>query len=530
VQGFAKHAGRHLGGWGTVRLRMTLWNVAVLALILGALGSVVRYTVQANLLATVDRILADRARSENREASIEDLRPGQAVRDSRPGPPRALPDRPVAPGGGPLPLGPPARPPAQASESGGTAGRLYRSVRSYAGRRIRTIVQPRGLNPGTVVRVIPRDWASGPPGVHWEEPWDRRSYDLSLTGKVLCTTIHLGGAPVRVLSVPMERQGRVDRVLQLAYPLDGVRRQVDQLTAALLALVPLGLLAAGLGGAFLAGRALRPVREIAETAARLGVNNLSDRLPVTGQDEFSELALSINAMLARLEEAFERQRRFTADASHELRTPLSIVKANTSLALEHPWPEDRYREFLAAINSAAGRQTKIVEELLFLARADAGGLARDMGSVCLGEVLEEAAEAVSRPEGPSVRLESIDPALMVQASGSELTRLFTNLLGNAVRHTPPEGTVTVSAAADATSVTVTVTDTGEGIAPEHLPHLGERFYRVDSARSACTGGTGLGLAICRSITEAHGGQMAIESEVGKGTTVRVQLPLCPPRA
>ena len=126
-------------------------------------------------------------------------------------------------------------------------------------------------------------------------------------------------------------------------------------------------------------------------------------------------------------------------------------------------------------------------------------------------------------------LTAIDRALMVRGSGSELTRLFTNLLENAVRHTPPEGTVTVSATADARSVTVTVADTGEGIAPEHLPHLGERFYRVDAARSAGTGGTGLGLAICRSITEAHGGRMTIESKAGEGTAVRIRLLRCPPR-
>jgi signal transduction histidine kinase len=334
---------------------------------------------------------------------------------------------------------------------------------------------------------------------------------------------------MRILSMPIERRGRIDEVLQLAFPLDGVLREIDALTSTLLALVPFGLLAAGLGGAFLTDRALRPVRAIAGTTARLGASDLSERLPVSGHDEFSELSSSINAMLARLEEAFERQRRFTADASHELRTPLSIIQANTSLALEHPWPEDRYREFLAAIDVAAVRQGRIVEELLFLARADAGKLAGDVGPVCLIEALEEAAEAVSRPDRPGIWLEAIDPALMVPGSGSELTRLFTNLLENAVRHTPREGTVTVSARVNAKSVTITVADTGEGIALEHLSHLGERFYRIDSARSAGTGGTGLGLAICRSITEAHGGRMTIESQIGAGTAVQIRLLLCPPQ-
>jgi signal transduction histidine kinase len=370
-----------------------------------------------------------------------------------------------------------------------------------------------------------------------QEPLDRRSLARSFAGQEVYSTVRAGtpwvGAPVRVLSVPVERRGRVERVLQLAYPLAGVFQELDGLTRTLLALVPLGLLAAGLGAAFLTGRALRPVGEIAAAAERLGGHNLSGRLPVSGHDEFTALADSFNALLARLEEAFDRQRRFTADASHELRTPLSIIKANTNLALEHPpaslMPIDRYHEIITAIDAAANRQHRLVEELLFLARADAGGLARDVGPVCLLEVLEEAAEAVEGPRPACVRIEVADPGLMVPGSGSELTRLFTNLLQNAVRHTPPPGTVTVTGAADGESVVVTVMDTGEGIPSEHLPHLGERFYRVDAARASEGGRTGLGLAICRSIVQAHGGRMTIESTVGQGTTVRVALPFQPPR-
>jgi signal transduction histidine kinase len=462
---------------------MTLWNVAVLALILGVMGGVVRYRVQADRFAAVDRTLAERAHETGRRFSRSPAPPGgnrRAADQSR------LLD------------------PMTAGAEGSMVGS-----------------RPRALPP-LQPRILPRDRAGRE---HWDKPWDGNAYARSLAGRTVYSTVRDGGTPMRILSMPIERGGRVDEVLQLAYPLDGVLREIDALTSTLLALVPFGLLAAGLGGAFLTGRALRPVREIAGTAARLGASDLSERLPVSGRDEFSELAVSINAMLARLEEAFDRQRRFTADASHELRTPLSIVKANTSLALEHPWPEERYREFLAAIDAAAGRQSRIVEELLFLARADAGRLAGDVGPVCLIEVLEEAAEPV-RADGPCVLLEAIDPNLMVLGSGSELTRLFTNLLENAVRHTPPEGTVTVSAMVDAMSVTVTVADTGEGIAPEHLGRLGERFYRVDAARSG-TGGAGLGLAICRSITEAHGGRMTIESKVNEGTTVRIRLLLCP---
>ncbi len=484
--GHGQGLARPLRGWGTVRLRLTLWNVAVLALIVGVLGGVVRFKVQADRFATVDRTLAERARSERAFAEHD--------------PPVIL----TSPSTIRSRLLDPMSVPAEGSRFGA-----------------KPALPP--LQP----RILPRDPTGTPRGSPREEPWDRHSYLRSLAGRTVYSTIRDRGWPVRVLSMPIERRGRIDRVLQLAYPLDGVLRELDELTSTLLALVPFGLLAAGIGGAFLTDRALRPVREIAGTAARLGAGDLSERLPVSGLDEFSELSSSFNAMLARLEAAFERQRRFTADASHELRTPLSIIQANTGLALEHPWPGERYREFLSAIDTAAARQSRIVEELLFLARADAGRLARDVGPVCLLEVLEEAAEAVSRPDRPAVRLESIAPGLMVPGSGSELTRLFTNLLENAARHTPPEGTVTVSAIVETLSVTITVADTGEGIAPEHLPHLGERFYRVDAARSA--GGTGLGLAICRSITEAHGGRMTIESQVGAGTAVRVRLPGSPPR-
>lgn len=466
---------------------MTLWNVAVLTLILGASGGVVRYQVQADRFATVDRTLAERARSERALAEHD--------------PPVIL----TSPSNVRSKLLDPMSVPAEGSFVGA--------------KRVLPPLRP---------RVIPRDPARNPGGWPRDEPWDRISYARSLSGRTVYSTVRERGTPMRVLSMPIVRRGRIDRVLQLAYPLGGVLREIDKLTTTLLTLVPFGLLAAGLGGAFLTDRALRPVREIAGTAARLGASDLSERLPVAGRDEFSELAASFNAMLARLEEAFDRQRRFTADASHELRTPLSIIQANTSLALEHPWPEERYREFLAAIDTAAGRQSRIVEELLFLARADAGKLAGDVGQVCLLEVLEEAVESVSRADRPGIHLETLDPALMVPGSGSELTRLFTNLLENAVRHTPPEGMVTVSARVDAMSATVVVADTGEGIPAEHLPHLGERFYRIDAARSSGTGGNGLGLAICRSITEAHGGRMTIESQVGEGTAVQIRLPLHPP--
>jgi signal transduction histidine kinase len=263
-------------------------------------------------------------------------------------------------------------------------------------------------------------------------------------------------------------------------------------------------------------------------------------LPVSGEDEFSDLSATFNAMLARLETSFseqnrlvealrqmiEQQRRFTADASHELRTPLTVIKANTSLALSGaPSPEES-RQSMEDIDRAADAASRLVRDLLLLARSDAGQLGRDTVQLPVREVLSQAIANVKRNGGPPVEIDA-GAGLTVRGNEDELVRVFSNLLENAIRYTPAEGHIIVTASSDEGWVRVRIADTGAGIAPEHLPHLGERFYRVDPARTRRGGGTGLGLSICRSIVEAHGGTMSFESQVGKGTTVTVSLPVTP---
>ena len=252
---------------------------------------------------------------------------------------------------------------------------------------------------------------------------------------------------------------------------------------------------------------------------------------MVGKDEFSELAGTFNGMLGRLELAFtrlgqalEQQRRFTADASHELRTPLTIIKANTSLALEEERSNAEYRRALEAADRAADATNRIVQDLLLLARGDAGQLRMELRPLHINEVLERAVEAFESFSTAPIAREWTEPSLLVPGDSHHLLRLFSNLLENAVRHTPPTGRITVTAGAEGDSAVVRITDTGEGIPPEHLPHVCERFYRVDAARARRHGGTGLGLAICQSIAEAHHGSLAIESVVGLGTTVIVRLP------
>ncbi len=341
-----------------------------------------------------------------------------------------------------------------------------------------------------------------------------------------------------MLSVPLRDTRNGNKIIgvgQAAYGLTDVNRALTVLDTALLTLIPVALLGAGAGGAYLTDRVLRRVRRTAEAAERIsveGAGDLSARLPVIGNDEFSQLADTFNGLLGRVETAFhqqaqilEQQRRFTADASHELKTPLTVIRGTASMALDGPTPtESDYRRSLKEIDRASEMMSRLVQDLLLLARSDGGQLGRDRIEVLVREVLEMAICGVAAPAGLSVELDIQDEALVVVGNETELVRLFSNLLDNAVHHTPVPGTIRLTAVAQEDQIQVSVSDTGVGISPEHLAHLGERFYRVDSARSRPDGGTGLGLSICKSIVAAHEGTLTIESVVGEGTTVHVLLP------
>jgi signal transduction histidine kinase len=372
------------------------------------------------------------------------------------------------------------------------------------------------------------------------EPWDRPAFAAAARGQGTYSTITVDGQPVRLLSRPFPEGSQPFGVIQAAYPLTELRRAIAGLDRALLTLIPVSLLCAGLGGFLLTDRVLRPVRRLTQAAARIGAEDLSERLPVAGQeDEFGELAATFNGMLGRLEETFrdqerlveqlrrlvEQQRRFTADASHELRTPLTVIKANTSLCKSGSPALNDYQQSVEDIDRAADSMSRLVHDLLLLARSDGGQLGQNRIALPIKEVLERATTGLPHQQCAPIRIEAPDASLCVHGNEDEMIRLFANLLKNAVRYTPPEGCITVTAVRDGSDARVSVTDTGIGIPPEHLPHLGERFYRVDPARSRLDGGTGLGLSICKSIVEAHGGTIAFESEAGVGTTVTVTLPV-----
>jgi heavy metal sensor kinase len=328
----------------------------------------------------------------------------------------------------------------------------------------------------------------------------------------------------RVAAHPILSQGKVAAVILVGHHLEEVDEVLGRLALVMLALLPPGLIGAGIGGFVLAGRALAPVDQITRAAAEISERDLSRRLPVGTTDELGRLATTFNALITRLQWAFERQRQFTADASHELRTPLSVIRAITSQKLLRPRDPDDYERALTQIDEAAAYMTRLAQQLLVLARADAGQVVLERERLDLTELLEHVVAQVAEASAHQITIRAVG-AVSVLGDPLRLTELFLNLVENATKHTPLDGAIEVRVERDATSALVVVRDTGAGIPPQHLPHIFERFYRADKARAREEGGTGLGLAIGRWIAEAHGGSIRAESQPGHGTTMTVRLPL-----
>jgi heavy metal sensor kinase len=301
-----------------------------------------------------------------------------------------------------------------------------------------------------------------------------------------------------------------------------------QLALLLAVAVPFTLLVASVGGLFLAGRALDPIDRITRAAAAISADDLSRRLNFRGsRDEIGRLASTFDRMLDRLDRAFRRQRQFTADASHELRTPLTMLASQIDVALERKRTPAEYEELLRSLREDAARMTQLVSELLTLARADAGQQLLTKENLDLSDLVGSvvpAMQPLAAQRGLQLT-EDIQAHPSVSGDQTRLTQLLINLVDNALRYTPEGGTVKVSVGRDQEWAVLRVHDTGVGIAAEHLPHLFERFYRADPARARADGGSGLGLAIAQWVSQAHGGQISVDSELGRGSTFSVRLPL-----
>jgi heavy metal sensor kinase len=288
-----------------------------------------------------------------------------------------------------------------------------------------------------------------------------------------------------------------------------------------------GVLALGMaGGWWLATRAIQPIAEISATAGKIAAGDLSQRISAADTDsELGRLAAVLNSTFARLEAAFSQQARFTSDASHELRTPVSVILTQTQTALSRERQPAEYRQTLEACQRAAQRMRKLTESLLELARLDAGQEPLKREPFDLARVARESIELVSPlATERNVVLRSELPPTPCVGDADRMAQVATNLLTNAIQYNRAGGEVRITSSLDNGTALLTVADTGEGISADLLPHIFERFYRVDQSRSRKQGGTGLGLAICKAIIEAHGGAIEASSQPATGSCFTVRIP------
>ena len=348
----------------------------------------------------------------------------------------------------------------------------------------------------------------------------------ALAGRPETYRLDAEDSPLRARTLSIRRDGRITGVLEVAQSEDDISDTLSQLLVIMIVAYPIALVVAGFGGLFLARRALAPVDEVSSLARRITSEDLGQRLNLRlPDDEVGRLARTFDEMIGRLDDAFRRQRRFTADASHELRTPLTVMRGQIDVALQMPRDAEAYRQVLREVNGEVDHLIRLTSSLLTMAHADAGQIPLAFEHVALADLVDGAMEqlsAIAGQQGVDLR-RAPGPPVTVWADEDLLLQLLLNLLDNAIKYTPAGGRVTVGWS-PGERVEVWVRDTGEGIPEEHIPHLFDRFYRVDKARSRAEGGVGLGLAISRWIAEAHGGSMSVQSVPGKGSTFSVLVP------
>jgi two-component system, OmpR family, heavy metal sensor histidine kinase CusS len=355
-------------------------------------------------------------------------------------------------------------------------------------------------------------------------------YDVTVPVKTSYAAYNVTSAdlPLRVLVREINAGAQTYRI-QVATPMDDFYDAVDRFKWMVLLLSPLVLVLASAGGYWLSGRALAPVDKITRAAEEINSNNLAKRLdlPRSG-DELQRLSQTLNHMLDRLEVSFNRITQFTADASHELRTPLALMRTTTEVSLRTSHTVTDYREAQQEILAELEKTSSLVEKLMLLARADAGVETLQRVPVNVAECLRDACKdgqvlAEAKQVKFSAEIDGQD--LIVQGDSHALHRLFLTLIDNAVKYTPPGGSVTLGLRRSNGSAIAECRDTGIGVSAEDLPHIFDRFYRADKARSREFGGVGLGLSIARWFAEAHGGSIEVQSTAGTGSVFRIRLPL-----
>ncbi len=360
-----------------------------------------------------------------------------------------------------------------------------------------------------------------------------RSYNLATDTLLLNDTIpsssialmtgYLNGEPIRTAATRDKNYTYI-----VGYPEAELRDLLDGFYFIFLVLVPIVVALSAIGGLALADRALAPVHDISTRARKITAENLDQTIPIKNErDEIGKLTATINDMVRRLHESFAQVRQFSADASHELRTPLTVMRGEIEIALRSPKTPEEYRNTLESSLEEILRMSTIIDNLLTLGKADQGTLDVTFSEVNLKELVEELYEdsmILAEEKEIHVDLEAATP-LVIVGDRFRLHQLFLNLVDNAIKYTPEGGTVRLTTAREDGSAVFTVSDTGIGIPKDEQVKIFDRFYRIDKARSREKGGSGLGLSIAKRIAELHRGTIEVTSELGKGSTFTVKLPM-----
>jgi heavy metal sensor kinase len=321
--------------------------------------------------------------------------------------------------------------------------------------------------------------------------------------------------------------------IRLGQSLSAMQIARKRLLVMLIFAIPVALLLGSAGGLVLANQALRPVDRITRTAERIGAGDLTERVPVPAvMDEIGRLAATFNQMISRLQAAFERQKQFTSDASHELRTPLAVMRGDIEITLRRERTSEEYKRALTSNLEEIVRLSRLVEDLLMLARADSGRVELRLEPVDLNMLCQQMVEYITplaQQREQNLQYEpqmEPDRQVVINADLHRIKQLFLNLLDNAIKYTDLKGVITLGLKIEDKQAVITVSDTGRGIPPEDVPHIFERFFRRSAPTSDRSApGSGLGLSIVKWIVESHKGRIDASSVVGKGTTFSVRFPL-----
>ena len=359
------------------------------------------------------------------------------------------------------------------------------------------------------------------------------------------TNQSFGNTPLRIVTLPVAEKNQM-RIVQVASSLEDVEDALNTLLLILIITVPSALIMASLGGQFLAHKALKPVDQITQTARMITSQNLNQRIsPPKVKDEISRLVETFNEMITRLDQSFRQIKQFSSDASHELKTPLTILRGEMEVTLRKERPSSEYQKILRSNLEEIDRMTQIVNDLLLLSRADSGEIQLDRKEMNLAEIMREVipqAHILAQSMNLQIQTSLPEEKIIILGDHLRIRELFLNLIENAIKYTEEGGAIKIHLSKGSAPPSdkdgenkvegekngfaeITVTDTGIGIAKEDQDRIFDRFFRVDKARSRQQGGSGLGLSICKWIVEAHQGTISVASEIGKGSSFTVRLPL-----